>query len=56
MRRLDPDAYVGNQVHEVHPVKFAGDPTALSNKMVTPTELHQQYTTWWSKLQTDLGF
>jgi hypothetical protein len=56
MRRLNRPAYRGNQIHEVHPVKFGGSPTNMSNKMVTPNELHYQYTTWWNKLQRDLGF
>ena len=56
MRRLNRAAYQGNQIHEIQPVKFGGSPTDMANKMVTPTPLHYQYTSWWNKLQSDLGF
>ena len=49
LRSLNRATYKGTQIHEVTPVKFGGSPTNLSNKMVTPTELHYQYTTWWNK-------
>ncbi|UZQ52274.1 HNH endonuclease signature motif containing protein [Clostridium kluyveri] len=42
------------QIHEVHPVKFGGSPTDISNKIpLTPKE-HAQYTTWWNRLLKEL--
>lgn len=44
------------EIHEIHPVKFGGSPTDLSNKIVVPTDVHrQQLTPWWNRLQRDLG-
>jgi RHS repeat-associated protein len=56
MRRINRPAYQGNQIHEIQPVKFGGSPTDMANKLVTPTPLHYQYTSWWNQLQRDLGF
>ncbi|EQB90151.1 hypothetical protein M918_01325 [Clostridium sp. BL8] len=40
----------GMQIHEVHPVKFGGSPTNITNKIpLTPKE-HAKYTTWWNRL------
>jgi filamentous hemagglutinin len=55
MRAVNRTAYKGTQIHEIHPVKFGGSPVDLTNKMVTPTPLHYQYTNWWNQLQRDLG-
>ncbi|MBU3174271.1 hypothetical protein [Clostridium estertheticum] len=44
----------GMQIHGVHPVKFGGSPTEVSNKIpLTPKE-HAQYTTWWNRLLKEL--
>lgn len=42
-------------IHEIHPVKFGGDPTDMNNKVVLPREIHRKYVTpWWNRLQRDL--
>lgn len=48
------DALTGLQIHEIQPVKFAGSPTALSNKLPLPPSQHAELTTWWRQLQRDL--
>ena len=41
----------GMQIHEIQPVKFAGSPTDITNKIpLTPLE-HARVTTWWRVLQ-----
>lgn len=44
----------GTDIHEIHPVKFGGSPTDLSNKVALPRNIHSQYTTWWNNLQRHL--
>ena len=44
----------GADVHEIHPVKFGGSPTDLSNKVSLPRSTHSQYTTWWNRLQRSI--
>jgi RHS repeat-associated protein len=39
------------QVHEILPVKFGGSPTDPLNKVVLPTHVHSEYTTWWRRIQ-----
>ncbi|HEV7509645.1 MAG TPA: Ig-like domain-containing protein [Thermoanaerobaculia bacterium] len=41
----------GWQLHEVHPVKFGGDPVGLGNKMPLPAGAHGEVTNWWNALQ-----
>jgi RHS repeat-associated protein len=38
----------GQQIHEVHPVKFGGSPTDPANKIPLAPEVHKQYTAWWN--------
>jgi RHS repeat-associated protein len=42
--------FTGYEIHEIHPVKFGGSPTALSNKLVLPGPLHDEYTVFWNRL------
>ncbi|TAH40825.1 MAG: hypothetical protein EYC69_10000 [Bacteroidetes bacterium] len=54
MRRANPEMFEGLQIHEIHPVKFGGSPTELSNKLfLTPTE-HIQYTNFWNALMRSI--
>jgi hypothetical protein len=46
--------YAGKQIHEIHPVKFGGDPTGLANKIALPIGEHQALTAWWNRLQIGL--
>jgi hypothetical protein len=41
----------GKEVHEIHPVKFGGDPTDPTNKMILPKEEHLDLTLWWARFQ-----
>jgi len=44
----------GLQLHEIHPVKFGGSPTAIENKiLVTPAE-HLEYTKYWNKMMWEI--
>ena len=52
MRSANPELYKGMEIHEIHPVKFGGSPTDISNKMVLPKGLHRgTVSPWWKKLQ-----
>ena len=41
----------GLQIHEVHPVKFGGSPTSMSNKLFLTPQQHRLYNTFWFKIQ-----
>jgi hypothetical protein len=41
----------GLQIHEIHPVKYGGSPTDLTNKIALPPSIHAMYTTWWNRIQ-----
>ena len=43
-------SYQGLQIHEVHPVKFGGSPTELSNKVYLTPKEHAKFTVWWNRL------
>ncbi|MEI6045240.1 MAG: hypothetical protein WCS37_12890 [Chloroflexota bacterium] len=45
----------GMEIHEIHPVKFGGSPTDISNKVVLSPEDHAAYTNWWNNYQKELG-
>jgi RHS repeat-associated protein len=45
----------GLQIHEIHPVKFGGSPTDLSNKIALSPAEHIRYTSWWSQLLKRVG-
>ena len=52
MRSANPELYKGMEIHEIHPVKFGGSPTDISNKMVLPKGFHRgTVSPWWKKLQ-----
>ena len=42
----------GQDIHEVHPVKFGGSPTNTSNKIPLPRSEHSKYTNFWNKIQS----
>jgi len=45
----------GLDIHEIHPVKFGGSPTDLSNKTLLDQQFHRQTVTpWWYQLQRDV--
>lgn len=44
----------GKEIHEIHPVKFGGDPVDSSNKVALSREEHMEFTKWWNRLQNDL--
>jgi hypothetical protein len=50
MRRANPEMFKGLQIHEIHPVKFGGSPTDLSNKIFLTPSQHAQYTNFWNAL------
>ena len=54
LRRSDPAKYAGKQIHEIHPVKFGGNPTDPANKIALPLSQHHPLTTWWKRLQDSL--
>jgi filamentous hemagglutinin len=51
IRSANPELYKGMEIHEIHPVKFGGSPTDLSNKIAIPIDVHRKLVTpWWNKL------
>ena len=44
----------GLHIHEIHPVKFGGDPVDSSNKIVLTKQEHAAYTAFWNRLQNKL--
>ncbi|MCK4261257.1 MAG: hypothetical protein KAX49_19950 [Halanaerobiales bacterium] len=49
IHRQNP-ALKGKDIHEIHPVKFGGSPTDLSNKIPLSRKEHAKFTTWWNRL------
>jgi len=50
-----PNLFKNAEIHEIHPVKFGGSPTDLSNKVLLPRGVHQtEVTPWWRRLQDSL--
>jgi RHS repeat-associated protein len=45
----DP-SLAGKQIHEIHPVKFGGDPVDRANKIALTRQEHARVTTWWNRL------
>ena len=41
----------GLQIHEIQPVKFAGDPRSIFNKIFLPQAQHSEYTAYWNNFQ-----
>jgi hypothetical protein len=50
MRRANPEMFKGLQIHEIHPIKFGGSPTDLSNKIFLTPSQHAEYTNFWNAL------
>jgi hypothetical protein len=44
----------GQQIHEIHPVKFGGSPVDPGNKIPLPLKDHIPATRWWNQLQRDI--
>jgi toxin YxiD len=40
IRDADPAAHMDRQVHEIHPVKFGGDPVDPANKIILSPQDH----------------
>ena len=51
LHRADKDTYSGHDIHEIHPVKFNGSPTGLSNKIPLKRNEHSPVTTFWNRLK-----
>ncbi len=56
IRQADPDAYSGQQIHEIKPVKFNGSPTDPANKIALSPEAHQQFTNWWNSVMNSIKY
>lgn len=54
LREADPAGYAGKEIHEIHPVKFGGNPTDPANKIALRPAQHASATTWWARLKRDL--
>lgn len=44
----------GLDLHEIHPVKFGGSPTDITNKIALTRDQHIPVTTWWARLLNKL--
>ncbi len=40
----------GLQIHELHPVKFGGNPSDIGNKIVVTPKEHAKYTVFWNRV------
>lgn len=54
IRRADPEALKGLQIHEIHPVKFGGNPTDMLNKTYLTPQQHSAYTNYWNGLMRNI--
>lgn len=54
LRRTDPAAYAGRQIHEIVPVKYGGSPTDIANKIAVTPMQHIELTNFWNQLMRDL--
>lgn len=45
----------GYDFHEIHPVKFGGDPVGPSNKVPLLPHEHLPYTRWWAQRLRNIG-
>jgi hypothetical protein len=48
LHAADP-SLAGKEIHEIQPIKFAGDPTANANKVILTPEQHRPVSTWWQQ-------
>jgi len=44
----------GKHVHEIHPVKFGGNPIDPANKVGLTPQQHYETSAWWFKLQRQM--
>lgn len=54
MRRANPGALKGFQIHEIQPVKYGGSPTDISNKILLSPAEHAQYINFWNSMMKNL--
>jgi hypothetical protein len=50
IRRSDPEAVKGRQIHEIKPVKMGGSPVDPSNKVSVDPSTHTQLNTFWQRI------
>ena len=50
LHRAQP-SWAGQPIHEIHPVKFGGNPTSLWNKDLPGTVRHAELTSFWNAVQ-----
>jgi hypothetical protein len=43
-----------SEIHEIHPVKYGGDPTDPANKIPLLKSDHSEVSKWWEKLKREL--
>ena len=56
MHRADT-SLAGQPIHDIHPIKFGGNPTDPLNKLPMGPQEHSALTTWWNNLQMQIeGF
>jgi hypothetical protein len=48
-RNANPAAFIGKNIHEIHPVKFGGDPVGKANKITLSIADHDQVSRWWER-------
>jgi hypothetical protein len=54
LHEMDPGTYKGKHIHEIHPIKFGGSPTDLTNKIALSPQDHYAINTWWRRLQRNV--
>lgn len=50
LHRQNP-AWKGQHIHEIHPIKFNGDPTGRGNKLILDPETHYEFNGFWNGIQ-----
>ena len=55
LRDANPSALKGLEIHEIHPVKFGGSPTNLSNKILLTRPEHNPYTQFWNSMMRSVN-
>jgi RHS repeat-associated protein len=49
IRKANPEAYKGLEIHEIQPVKYGGSATDAANKIAIPRDYHRKVVTpWWN--------
>lgn len=54
LHKSGSETYEGKNIHEIHPIKFGGSSTDLTNKIALSPEDHYAVNAWWGRLQRDL--